>query len=127
MSSKLSDYISQSCGECDVLPDLLFVKVVGGFQIDLSQIQLKIKDDESRVVSSIAAKNPKLKIDHKDHYSMLRKILPREQEFTEEDFEVKIILSHIICAYEVFVLLIKYLNFYWTDLSSMKKIRNLTT
>jgi hypothetical protein len=62
------------------------------------------------ILISIAKKYNKFKFDCSDPYLLLRRILPYEREFTEDDSYIKEVIAHICISHDVFKILTNYLD-----------------
>lgn len=108
MKSKLCKVISSVHDDYAILPDLLHEKSKKNCVIDLSVLEGNAENDLNCVMLLINKKDNTFKFSKNDLHVFLRRILPREKEFTEQNSKIKEILSHICISHEVFKFLIAY-------------------
>jgi hypothetical protein len=110
MESSLWNFISSICQNYDLLPDDLYEKSRKESKIDTALLEAELEKELNEILSSIAKRYTKFKFDCNDSYSLLRRILPREGEFTEDDSHIEEVVAHIYISHDVFKELTNYLD-----------------
>lgn len=110
MTCGLRKIISSICQSHNLLPDDLHEKSGKESTIKPTAIEEEITKEFDGLLSSIAKKYNKFQFDRDNSHSILRRILPKEGEFTEEISHLNEVIVHIYISYEVFRKFTKYLD-----------------
>jgi hypothetical protein len=107
--SQICNFIQDVGKEVNILPDDLYYKCAN-FVIDISRANEVTNIEFDRLVDQLNEKGYHTKIDCNDTYSLLRRVLPNDQEFIEQDASLKKAFSYICISHKVFIELLQYLN-----------------
>jgi hypothetical protein len=108
--SKLIEVLNFSYNELSSLsPDQIYEKANQNYLIDVKEISVIIEND-LLLAAEIMNKHGKWHFDNRDPYIWLRRILERQDEFTEKNSSFKRIFAHICISKNVFLDLIPFVN-----------------
>jgi hypothetical protein len=105
----LGNFISSIFDDIDVSPEQLHEKAREGYQIESKNL-LKIIDDDLITIKDLMSQHGIWHLDYNDLHVLLRRILARPNEFTEESSEVRRIFAHICISHNIFQNLVSFLN-----------------
>jgi hypothetical protein len=84
MKPGLCNIVTRVYQNYSLLPDELHEKSGKESILDVTVIEVEIRNEWNSILTSIAKKYINFEFDPNNSYSLLRRILPREEEFTED-------------------------------------------
>ena len=89
------------------MPDPLYKKSKS-YEIKTNILEDILICNQNAIINEITKNFPSFKLNYNDKYILLRRILPRENEYLEKNAKLKSILAHIYISKNVFLNLIQY-------------------
>jgi hypothetical protein len=91
------------------------------FEIKIDSMRENMKNEFNDLQKGLEVKGHDIKIDCNDRYFSLRRLLARDQEYTEEDADLKKMLSLVCISSNVLLTLLEYLSNTVRDYSKIDK------
>jgi hypothetical protein len=121
MQSMICRVISSFSEDYALLPNDLYEKSRNGMTISLTALEQEARNELDDLLDAAYGKFGIFDFDCDHQYSLLRRVLPRQEEFVEDTARIKQIIAHICISYEVFKGLVRYLPDVLTRFSTHHK------